>query len=352
MNNSLARAANNPVAQIKSMASDPKIIARFNEVIGKKAPQFLASVVSAVRGNPQLAKADPSSVMAAAMIAATLDLDVNPSLGFSAIIPYNRNRKTQDGWESTTEAQFQIMTKGFVQLALRSGQYRNINVAEIYEDEYKGEDIITGEVDIEPVADGDRAHGHTSKIAGYVAYLEFLNGFRKMVYWSANKILNHAKKFSKSFDKKADKFYKNSAWDTSFEAMCRKTVLKNTLSNWGILSTQMKEAIIVDQGIMKSLESDEIEYPEEQDYQLAQAEPEPETEQRGTTKPEPAEIVSEDNRLSGKLPAEKQKPVRQPKPTVRKPKGESLKKQAHIETPEPEPEFSVENDQEFDEFWT
>ncbi len=264
-NQSLARtsAPSNPVQQIKSMTTDPKIVQRFQEVIGKKAPQFLASIVSAVRGNKELSKADPTSVMAAAMIAATLDLDINPNLGFAAIVPYKNNKKDANGnWTSTPEAQFQMMTKGYVQLALRSGQYRNLNVTEIYQDEFKGEDIISGEVIVDPVADGDRSHGRTSNIVGYVAYLEFVNGFRKTVYWSMEKILNHAKKFSKSWDQKTNRFYRGSAWDAHYEAMCKKTVLKNALSSWGILSTQMQQAIVSDNGIFKDLDSDEFEYPE------------------------------------------------------------------------------------------
>lgn len=264
-NQSLAQSApaGNPVAQIKSMASDPRYLARFQEVLGKKAPQFLASVVSAVRGNKELSKADPNSVMAAAMIAATLDLDINPNLGFAAIVPYKSNKKDANGnWSSVPEGQFQMMTKGYVQLSLRSGQYRNINVVEIYADEYEGEDILTGEIQIHPVADGDRAHGRTTNIVGYAAYLEFINGFRKTVFWSMEKILNHAKKFSKSWDPKGNRFYKGSAWDSHFEAMCRKTVLKNALSSWGILSTQMQTAIVADQGVKKDLDSEEIEYPD------------------------------------------------------------------------------------------
>ena len=264
-NQSLARTApvGNPVAQIKAMTSDPKYIARFQEVMGKKAPQFLASIVSAVRGNSELSKADPNSVMAAAMIAATLDLDINQSLGFAAIVPYKRNRKDPQGnWVSTVEAQFQIMTKGLVQLALRSGQYRNINVVEIYADEYETEDILAGVINIHPVASGDRAHGRTSAITGYAAYLELINGFRKTVYWTMDHIRQHAAKFSKSWDPKTGRFFKGSAWDSNFEAMCRKTVLKNALSSWGILSTQMQVAITSDQGVKLSIDSDTIEYPD------------------------------------------------------------------------------------------
>ena len=276
--NSLTKTGTSPIEMMKSLTSNPKMIQRFNDVLGKKAPQFLASIVSAYSGNKELQKADQMSVMAAGMIAATLNLDINPSLGFAAIIPYKKNKKLSDGtWSNTVEAQFQIMTKGYVQLALRSGMYRNINATEIYEDEFRSEDIISGEVFIEPVADGDRAHGRTSKVIGYVAYLEFLNGFRKTVFWRMEKITNHAKKFSKSWDEKVQDFKKASAWNTNFERMCRKTVLKNTLSDWGLLSTQMKEAIVVDGGIKPDMDA-ELEYAEDQPdiIQAPEIEPEPE----------------------------------------------------------------------------
>ena len=301
--NSLTKTGTSPIETMKTLTSSPKMMQRFDDVLGKKAPQFLASIVSAYSSNKELQKADQMSVMAAGMIAATLNLDINPSLGFAAIIPYKKNKKLPDGsWSNTVEAQFQIMTKGFVQLSLRSGMYRNINVTEIYEDEFRSEDIITGEVFIEPVADGDRTHGRTSKIIGYVAYLEFVNGFRKMVYWRMDKILNHAKKFSKSFDKKRDGFYKGSAWDTNFEAMCRKTVLKNALSSWGILSTQMQEAVVVDGGIKPDMDSD-LEYAEDQPDIIQEpevvAEPEKVTEQPNGNTPEEQDFYGNDPALDG-----------------------------------------------------
>lgn len=258
-NQSLQRTAPtaNPVAQIKAMTSDPKMVARFQDVLGKKAPQFLASVVSAVSTNRELQKADPTSILASAMVAATLNLDINPSLGFAAIIPYKNNKKDRvtGEWTQSVDAQFQIMTKGFVQLAIRSGQYRNLNVAEIYQDEYQGYDIVTGEADIHPVADGQRAHGETDRIAGYIAYIELTSGFRKTVFWDMDKILNHARKFSKSYDQKTGRFYKGSAWDSHFEAMCRKTVLKNALSSWGVLSVEMQKAVVSDQAAFKDLDA-------------------------------------------------------------------------------------------------
>lgn len=253
-NMSLARTAapSNPVAELKSLANRPDMFNRFKQVIGDKAPQFLASVVSAVSTNKELLKADPNSILASAMVAATLDLDVNPSLGFSALVPYNRNRPIKDGdgniirWERSTDAQFQIMTKGLVQLAIRSGQYKNINVTEVYEDEFDSVDIISGELRMHAVEDGQRSRGETGMIVGYVAYLKLVSGFEKTVYWSLDKIIQHAQKFSQSYDQKTGRFRKGSAWDTNFEAMCKKTVLKNALSSWGILSTQMQKAIVSD----------------------------------------------------------------------------------------------------------
>jgi recombination protein RecT len=288
-NKSVAQSAppQSVVDAIKKMTTDPEILGRFQTVLGQKAPQFLASIVSAVSATPQLQKASPMSVMGAAMVAATLNLDINPSLGFSAIVPYERTRKDANGnWYKVTEGQFQIMTKGFVQLAIRSGQYRNINVAEIYEDEFDGEDIITGEVLIHPVANGYRAKGQDDKIVGYVAYLELVSGFRKTVYWSIEKILNHAKKFSKSYDSRTGQFRKGSAWDTNFEAMCRKTVLKNALSSWGILSVEMQRAVISDQGVISDLDNlDQVDYVDNpsNEKETEQAEEKPKEAQKKVT---------------------------------------------------------------------
>lgn len=258
----------NPVGELKAIANSPAMMNRFKQVIGGKAPQFLASVVSAVSINPQLVKANPTSIMASAMIAATLDLDINSSLGFAALVPYNRNTPIKDErgniirWEKSTDAQFQIMTKGLVQLAIRSGQYRNINVTEVYEDEFESVDIISGDLKMHPVSDGQRSRGESGMIVGYVAFLKLSSGFEKTVYWPLEKILQHAAKFSQSYDKKTGNFRKGSAWADHFEAMCRKTVLKNALSSWGILSIQMQKAIVSDYSVS---DFDKTDYPDGQE---------------------------------------------------------------------------------------
>ncbi len=333
MQNSLAKRQENMVESVKALSTDPRYVARFREVIGDKAPQFLASVVSATNANPMLAKADPRSVMASAMVAATLDLDVVPGLGFSALVPYNNNRKdpATGVWSKHVECQFQIMTKGLVQLALRSGQYRNINAGPIYQDEYDGQDMITGEVRYHEVHDGQRDHDDQEHIAGYFAYIELLNGFKKTEFWTMEKIIAHAKRFSKTYDAGSDSFRKGTPWKENFQAMARKTVLKNALSSWGILSTQMKAAIKADQAVFKELDG----------------EPEYEDNPENITSAEAEEIPDGMDPDTGEIPAEVPAPAPAKAPRHRAPRPQAAPQpeqkpveQAPQKSPEPDPEGS------------
>lgn len=334
MRNSLANTnAKNMVVTVKSLSTDPRYVQRFREVIGERAPQFLASVVSAVNGNPMLMKAEPNSVMASAMVAATLDLDVVPGLGFAALVPYNNNKKDPrtGEWSKKTECQFQIMTKGLVQLALRSGQYRNINAGPIYEDEYDGEDIITGEVRFHEVSGGQRDHDDIDHIAGYFAYIELINGFSKTEFWSMKKILAHAKRFSKTYDPKTDSFRKGTPWAENFQAMARKTVLKNALSSWGILSTQMKAAIKADQAVFKDLDKE----PEYEDS--PEAMPEAEQVSEGMN-PETGEITAPE-------PAPTPAPQPEKKPRARRSTASRQTAQTAKPAPAPQPELQVQEEE-------
>jgi len=239
------------IRPLKEMLNDDYVKTRFKEVLGEKAPAFLASVLNATRTNPTLNECEPGSVMSAAMVAASLDLPIDGSLGFAAIVPYKGKRGMV--------AQFQIMTKGFVQLALRSGQYRMINVGPVYEDEFESYDIITGEVFIHPVDGGQRDQDMADKIVGYVAFFRLMNGFERIEFWSNKRILAHGKRFSKSYDNQYG------LWKTDFPSMAAKTVLKNTLSKWGILSTTMQTAMKTDQASIheydgKALDDANVEY--------------------------------------------------------------------------------------------
>lgn len=212
---------------------------KFEEVIGDKAPQFMTSVVNAIRGNASLSKCEPQSIISSALVAATYDLPIDSNLGFSAIVPYGN------------KAQFQMMYKGFVQLAIRSGVYENMNVAEVYEDELIDYNPITGEIQLTKVFTTckQRKEGQTDKIIGYYAWFKLLTGFRKDLFMSVEEITNHAKKYSASYKQDLSKGWKSSKWTTDFDAMARKTALKLLLSKWGILSIDMQRAIADDQRV-------------------------------------------------------------------------------------------------------
>jgi recombination protein RecT len=238
-----------PVQSLKDLMNSDYVKRRFIEVMGDKAVAFIASVLSAAQKNTELSKCDPNSVLSAAMVAATLDLPIDSNLGFAAIIPYNSKRKDKNGHEFWVSlAQFQIMYKGFIQLALRSGQYKNINVSPIYEDEFDSYDIITGDIFIHPVDGGFREQENEEKIIGYVAFFRLLNGYERMEYWSLKKIEAHGRKYSKSFDNKSG------LWKKDPQAMYAKTVLKNTLSRWGIMSVTMQSAIVADQSVIREFD--------------------------------------------------------------------------------------------------
>jgi recombination protein RecT len=238
-----------PLKSLKELMNSDYVKRRFLEVMGEKSAAFIASILNAAQKNPGLAKCEPQSVLSAAMVAATLDLPIDSNLGFSAIVPYNTKMKDVNGrdyWVSL--AQFQIMYKGFIQLALRSGQYKTINVGPIYADEFESYDIITGDILIHPVAGGFREQENQEKIIGYVAFFRLLNGYERLEYWPLKKIEAHGQRYSKSYNNE------NGLWKKDPHAMYAKTVLKNTLSKWGIMSVTMQGAITADQAVIKEFD--------------------------------------------------------------------------------------------------
>jgi len=218
----MATNAITPYQQLKKMISTEEIKNRFQEVLGQKAQGFLTSVLNTVYLNDNLSQADPNSIMTSALTAAALDLPVDPNLGFSWIIPYNvKGQKV---------ARFQLGYRGYIQLALRSGQYETINVVEIYEGEEIKEDRLTGKV----ILNGKRV---SDQVKGYVAYFRLLNGFEKYLLKYKSEIEAHAKKYSKSWGNQS------SPWTSDFDKMAKKTVLKELISKYGIMSIQMQTAI-------------------------------------------------------------------------------------------------------------
>lgn len=212
---------------------------KFQEMLGNKAAGFLTSLMNTTNGNAQLQQADPNSILKAGAIAATLDLPIDPNLGFAYIVPYNNKGKN--------EAQFQMGYKGFVQLAIRTGQYKRINVTELYEGQFESYDPITDELKY------NLDNRLSDEITHYVAYFQTINGFEKYNVMSKEEIENHAKKFSKTYS------YKGSSWQTNFNTMAKKTVLKLLLSKFGILSIEMQTAQKADQAVIREFDKNNIE---------------------------------------------------------------------------------------------
>ena len=225
---------------MKELFSSDQIKQKFQEMLKEKAAGFITSVLQVATNNTLLAKAQPMSLYNAAATAATLDLPINNNLGFAWIVPY-RNNKT-----GLYEAQFQMGWKGFVQLALRTGQYLRINVLEVFENQFTSFNSLTEELIADFAKDGE------GKIVGYCAYFKLVNGFEKTVYWSHAKVTAHGKRYSKSFA--------TGPWKDDFDAMAKKTVIKNTLSKWGIMSIEMQKAVRFDHAVVKNHETEDVTY--------------------------------------------------------------------------------------------
>ena len=222
---------------IKSFFSRTDVRQKFEEMLGKRAPQFITSVLQIANSNAMLQKADPASIYNAAAVAATLDLPLNNSLGFAFIVPYNV--KQSDGTYKAM-AQFQISYRGLIQLAQRSGQFLTISAAPIYEGQLIEEDPLKGFV-------FDFKAKKSDTVIGYAAYFKLLNGFEKSMYMTIAELKRHGKKFSKTFDKS------NGLWQTDFEVMASKTVLKLLLSKFGPLSVEIQKAVVNDQAVINDL---------------------------------------------------------------------------------------------------
>ena len=237
---------------LKSMINDARTKHKCKELLGNKAAGFLTSLLNTTNGNNQLQEAEPQSVLKAGAIAATLDLPIDPNLGFAYVVPYKRKYKDNRGnWQEKNEAQFQLGYKGFIQLAIRTGQYKKINVTELYEGQFESYDPITDELKYN--LDGKIS----DEVTHYIAYFQTTNGFEKYNVMSKEEVREHAKKFSKTFLKSS------SSWQTNFDSMAKKTVLKLLLSKFGILSIEMQTAQKVDQAVIKEVEPNgnvEVEY--------------------------------------------------------------------------------------------
>jgi len=208
---------------VRDLLRTENVKARFQEVLKDRAPQFIASLANLIYATPALRDCEPHSVIAASMIAASLDLPIDKNLGFAYVIPYLDNRKHERA------AQFQMGYKGYIQLALRTGRYRTLHCTEVYAGEIKGVNRFTGQIEF-----GEKT---SDDVVGYLAYLKLVNGFEKTVYMTVAEIRAHAGRYSKNYGSETG------LWQTNFHVMALKTVMRQLLMKWGMLSIELRDAI-------------------------------------------------------------------------------------------------------------
>ena len=230
MNNNNSQVATQQPQSLQTLMGNAGVMTKLNSVLGseKKAAAFASSVISVANGNSLLRNANPMTVLGSAMVAATLDLSVVPTLGMAYIVPYKG------------QAQFQLGWKGLVELAMRSGQYKNIIVEEVHEGELVKKNKFTGDYEF------DEDAKTSDNVIGYMANFQLTNGFSKTIYWTIDEVKAHATKFSQAY-----RGGRNTPWVTDFDAMAKKTVLKSLLSKFGPKSLQMQQAVVFDQASVK-----------------------------------------------------------------------------------------------------
>ncbi|MCL0330655.1 recombinase RecT [Apilactobacillus xinyiensis] len=218
---------------MKTLVKQEKIQEMVKSTLKDKADQFLTSLVSIVNSNQTLQDVDQVSVIQSAMIAASLNLPINQNLGFMWLVPYNHKDKQTNEWVKTAQAQ--IGYKGYIQLAIRTGQYKALNAIAVHEGELSMWNPLTEESDYNPL------NKQSDTVVGYMGYFELTSGFKKTVYWSKSQMETHKKKYSKNYDRP------KSTWNTDYDAMAIKTVLRNLLSKWGIMTTELETALVNDE---------------------------------------------------------------------------------------------------------
>ncbi len=230
----------------------------------KKVQRFVSAITSAVAINPALQECDPATILSGALLGESLGLSPSPQLGQYYLVPYDNKKK------GCKDAQFQMGYKGYVQLALRSGYYKRLNVLSVKAGELISWNPLTEEIDIRLIED-DIQREQTATI-GYYASFEYLNGFTKSMYWSREKMESHALRYSKGYAAKKGYTF----WEKDFDAMAYKTMLRQLISKWGIMSIDLQTAFEQDfaQESADYLQAEDMTLPAQQEPK-ALAEPEP-----------------------------------------------------------------------------
>lgn len=217
---------------------------QINKVVGgKNGTRFISSIVSAVQATPALQECTNSSILSAALLGESLNLSPSPQLGQYYMVPYDNRSK------GAKEAQFQLGYKGYIQLATRSSQYKKLNVLSIKEGELIRFDSLNEEIEVNLIQDDEQREA--APTIGYYAMFEYTNGFRKAMYWSRAKMEAHAKKYSPGYKRDLEKGTSWTFWAKDFDAMAYKTMLRQLISKWGIMSIDLQDAIDSDMAVIR-----------------------------------------------------------------------------------------------------
>ena len=237
--NAVAKTEEKPAAQslnvaMNAMLDREGLRKRFNDLLGARAPQFVSSLVSMVNADQNLQQAfaeAPMTIIQAGLKAATFDLPIDQNLGYAYIVPFKNYKKDLDKY--VMEANFILGWKGMHQLAMRTGAYKTINVIDVREGELKSYNRITEEISLEFIEDEDQREA--AKIIGYVGYYRLVNGAEKTIYMTIKQIQNHEVKHRKGK-------YMGKGWKDDFDAMARKTVYRQLIGKWGVMSIEYQTA--------------------------------------------------------------------------------------------------------------
>ncbi len=254
-----------PQQTLQQLMNSGAVMKKLNDVLGseKKAASFVSSVISVANGNSYLRNCNPMTILGSAMVAATLDLPIVPTLGLAYIVPYKG------------QCQFQLGYKGLIELAERSGQFKNIIDEVVYDGQLVRKNRFTGEYEFDEDARlRDESGKPTEKVIGYMARMDLINGFSKTIFWTKEEVEAHANKFSQAFRAK-----KGTPWVSDFDAMARKTVLKALFAKYAPKSVAIQNAIKFDQAVVKpneglteedlQIDSYDVEYADNEPIQEA-----------------------------------------------------------------------------------
>ncbi|WP_461202667.1 recombinase RecT [Enterococcus sp. N342-3-1-2] len=232
----------------KALMNTPQMKKKFTDILHEKSDPFMGSLMTLVGGDNYLSQAEPMTIIASALKAATMDLPIDKNLGYAYVVPFNRSEKVGNKWVKHNEAQFILGYKGYIQLAQRSGQYKALNALAIYDGQLIDWNPLTEEFSF------DYKAKVSDEVIGYVGFFELLNGFKKTVYWTKQEIESHRIKNAKGYDKEK----LSGAWVDNYDSMAIKTVLRNLLSKWGLLSVEMQTAITSDEKVFRVDENSDL----------------------------------------------------------------------------------------------